>query len=102
MNVQFESDEEVSDEAPQPGSRAPALSPRVELRGPRLFCVTRSRWEVGMGSGWALSARKERRDYFRCRFLALGGFVDYLANPGLIVSQYDGKQMVVFRSLGET
>lgn len=51
-------------------------------------------------SGWDICARKERRDYFRCCFPGLGGSVDYLANPRLIVSQDDGKQMVVFRSAG--
>lgn len=61
-----------------------------------------SPWEVGIGSGWDVSARKEKPDYFRSRFLAWGGFVGYPANPRLIVSQYDGKQMVVFRSRGET
>lgn len=47
-----------------------------------------------------ISAGKEKLDYFSSYFLAWGGFVAYLVNPRLNVSQYGGKQMVVFRSRG--
>lgn len=57
-----------------------------------------------LGSGHRLRlgylCQKREEGLIRILFPGLGGFVDYLANPGLIVSQYDGKQMVVFRSLG--
>lgn len=103
VNVQFESDEEVRDEAAGcQRSLCAVPSLRATSQGQRLSRFTRSCWEVGISLGWDVTARKEKPNYFRCRFLAWGGFVDYPANPRLIMSQYDGKQMVIFRSRGET